>query len=128
MEFTREGAALVCRRLGETLVLEPWGRNALRVRAAMAEAVEAEPWALTETPETSESEIRIGEEGASVSCGSLRAEVNAFGVLSFFRGEKLLLREFYRNYGGTISRESRCLKLVSREQKRDNQLPSSVCR
>ena len=117
MEFTREGAALVCRRLGETLLLEPWGKDALRVRAAMAETVEAEPWALTETPETSESEIRIGENGAMIACGSLRAEVNAFGVLSFFRGEKLLLREFYRNYGGTISRESRCLKLVSREWK-----------
>ena len=117
MEFIREGNALVCRRLGETLRLEPWGRDALRVRASMGEGFDAEPWALTESPETADSRVEIAEDGASVSCGSLRAEVNLFGVISFYRGEKLLLREFYRNYEGTYSRESRCLKLVSREWK-----------
>ena len=117
MEFTQEGGALVCRRLGETLRLEPWGRNALRVRATMLEAPEPEPWALTETPENSASRIEIRKDGASIVCGSLRAEVNAAGVLSFFRGDRPLLREFYRNYEGTLSRESRCLKLVSREWK-----------
>ncbi len=117
MEFIREGEALICRRLGETLRLEPWGKDALRVRSTMAEALEAEPWALTETPVSSESTVEIGSEGAAIRCGSLRAEVNAFGVLSFFRGEKLLLREYYRNYDGTVSRESRCLKLTGREWK-----------
>ena len=117
MEFIREGNALVCRRLGETLRLEPWGRDALRVRAAMGESLDAEPWALTESPKTADSRVEIGEDGASVTSGSLRAEVNLFGVISFYRGEKLLLREFYRNYDGTYSRESRCLKLVSREWK-----------
>ena len=117
MEFIREGGALVCRRLGETLRLEPWGRNALRVRAAMADEPEEEPWALTEKPEIVQGSVEIREDGASVTAGSLRAEVNRFGVISFFRGDKLLLREFYRNYDGTLSRESRCLKLVSREWK-----------
>ena len=117
MEFTQEGKALVCRRLGETLRLEPWGRCALRVRSTMAEEIEAEPWALTETPEDSESAVVIGEDGAKITSGSLRAEVSAFGVLSFFRGDKLLLREYYRNYDGTVSKESRCLKLTGREWK-----------
>ncbi len=118
MEFIREGGALICRRQGETLQLEPWGRNALRVRARMGRRVAEENWALTERPEPAEAEIRInGTESAVIRCGSLRAEVNGAGVLSFFRGDKLLLREYYRNYEGTISRESRCLKLVSREWK-----------
>ena len=84
MEFIREGNALVCRRLGETLRLEPWGPEALRVRATMGERIDPEPLALTEPPEAAESVVRISEAGASVSCGSLRAEVNPFGVLSFF--------------------------------------------
>ena len=117
MEFIQEGKALVCRRLGETLRLEPWGRCALRVRATMAEELEAEPWALTERPEAGTCAVEIGEDGARITSGSLRAEVNAFGVLSFFRGEKLLLREYYRNYDGTVSKESRCLKLTGREWK-----------
>ncbi len=117
MEFRKEGGALVCRRLGETLRLEPWGRDALRVRSTMAEEIEEEPWALTETPVSCESCVGIGPEGASITCGSLRAEVNNAGVLSFFRGEQLLLREYYRNYDGTISKESRCLKLTGREWK-----------
>ena len=117
MEFLRDGDALICRRLGETLRLEPWGKNALRVRATMAEELEAEPWALTETPEKGESSLEISEGGARITSGTLRAEVNAFGVLSFFRGEELLLREYYRNYDGTYSRESRCLKLTGREWK-----------
>ncbi len=117
MEFTQEGSALVCRRMGETLRLEPWGRNALRVRATMAEGFGTEPWALTEAPENGGSSIELGESGASITSGSLRAEVNNFGVLSFFRGDRLLTREYYRNYDGTLSRESRCLKLTGREWK-----------
>ena len=117
MEFLREGSALICRRLGETLRLEPWGRDTLRVRAAMAEELDPEAWALSEPPEAAESTVEIRDSLAIIACGSLRAEVNAFGVISFFRGDRLLLREFYRNYEGTYSRESRCLKLVSREWK-----------
>ena len=70
MEFIRDGNALVCRRLGETLRLEPWGRDALRVRATMGEDFDPEPRALTEPPETADSRLVIGENGASVTCGS----------------------------------------------------------
>ena len=117
MEFLREGSALICRRLGETLRLEPWGRDALRVRASMEESFDPDDRALTEPPEAAESAVEIRDDLAVITCGSLRAEVNPQGVLSFYRGENLLLREFYRNYEGTYSRESRCLKLVSREWK-----------
>ncbi len=117
MEFMQDDSALICRRLGETLRLEAWGRDALRVRATMGEEFDPESWALTETPEAAESRVGITEDGAFIACGSLRAEVNASGVISFYREEKLLLREFYRNYEGTYSRESRCLKLVNREWK-----------
>ena len=37
--------------------------------------------------------------------------------MSFFRGDTLVLREYCRNYDGTISPESSCLKIASREMK-----------
>ena len=35
MEFIREGNALLARRGGETVRIEPWGKDSLRVRAWM---------------------------------------------------------------------------------------------
>ncbi len=35
MQFIQDGNALVCRRSGETLRIEPWGRDSLRVLATM---------------------------------------------------------------------------------------------
>ncbi len=35
MKFEKDNGALVCRRLGETLRIEAWGKDSLRVRASM---------------------------------------------------------------------------------------------
>ena len=130
MVFDRDQTALVARRAGETLRIEPWGPDALRVRAAMNNTKMAENRALTEVPGASRSEIRIGEEDfhpgdgtvekvpcAEIVNGRIRAVVNFAGVISFFRDGQLILREYYRFYGGTLVGTSRCLKLVSREWK-----------
>ena len=130
MVFDRDQTALVARRAGETLRIEPWGPDALRVRAAMNNTKMAENRALTEVPGASRSEIRIGEEDfhpgdgtvekvpcAEIVNGRIRAVVNFAGVISFFRDGQLILREYYRFYGGTLVGTSRCLKLVNREWK-----------
>ena len=41
MIFTNDNGALIARRMGETLRIEPWGRDSLRVRATMQPAIEA---------------------------------------------------------------------------------------
>ncbi len=131
MTFEQKGNILIACRGGEILRLEPWGPDALRVRAAMYTLPEkTEDWALTEAPAACTAEIRIGEvqepngDGTSrpVPCaeirnGRMRATVNFAGVLSFYRDDRLVLREYYRSYGGTLSRGSRCLKIVNREWK-----------
>jgi len=38
-------------------------------------------------------------------------------VISFYKGDTLILREYYRCYFGTESKESSCLKIISREFK-----------
>ncbi len=129
MLFQKEENALIVRRNGETLRVEAWGPDALRVRATMRSALTDQDWALTETPAASAPVIEIGEEErreegnlvrhpvASITNGRMKAVVNFAGVLSFYRDGALILREYYRSYGGTISEGSRCLKIVNRDWK-----------
>ncbi|MCR4740824.1 MAG: family 31 glucosidase [Lachnospiraceae bacterium] len=130
MIFLNENGALVAKHAGETLRIEGWGANSLRVRAAMFSGFLDDDRALTEVPEKTEPSVKIytrdylqGEGNtlslphAEITNGRLKAEVNFAGVISFFRDEKLILREYFRAYGGTISKESRCLKVVNREWK-----------
>lgn len=118
MRFRIEGQKLVCRKGNELLQIEPWGKNSLRIRATMYPELNGNDWALLEQPEyvpDAYAEIR-GEE-AVLHNGALRVDVSRAGILSFFRNGEKILREYYRNYDGTISRESRCLKIVGRTWK-----------
>ena len=130
MEFKNDNGALVFKRAGETVRIEAWGENSLRVRATMLPEFTGNDWALTEKPSVTAGKVEFFErdhwvgdgsidkrEYASITNGKIRAEVNFVGIISFFEGEKLLLREYYRSYDGTISQGSRCLKLVNREWK-----------
>ena len=117
MVFQKEDNALVAKHLGETLRIEGCGKDALRVRATMDQSIAELDWALTEPAETPECAVAAGADFASISNGRIRAELNSAGVLSFYRDGALFLREYYRNYGGTVSKESRCLKIVGREWK-----------
>ena len=110
MIFQKENNALIARRGGETLRIEAWGKDAFRVRAWMDDNRCPCDWALTETPATVSCETRTGEEstrdGEHLPCaeivnGRLRATVNFTGVVSFFRDDRLILREFFRFYGGS---------------------------
>ena len=51
MKFTAEKNALTARRGGETLRIEGWGKDSLRVRAVMYDGWTGNDWALTEAPE-----------------------------------------------------------------------------
>ncbi len=130
MIFRNEGNALTASRGGENLRIEPWGQDALRVSAVMNNSDLSFPYALTEAPEATSCVIRTGEEEISTGEGTsatvpygeivngrIRATVNFAGVISFYRDDRLILREYYRSYGGTIVKTSRCLKVVNREWK-----------
>lgn len=130
MQFIAEKNALIARRNGETLRVEAWGPDSLRVRAWMYDEKSGADWALTETPAAAEAKVTIGEysqktgEGtivqlpcAEIENGRIKATINEAGVLSFYRDGKLILREYYRSYGGTIVPRSSCLKIVNREWK-----------
>ena len=129
MIFECKDNALEFRRQGETVLIETWGKDSLRVRATMNRSFTGRNWALTEKPASCKAEVKtykvsektgdgtFENEWASITNGRIRAEVNYAGVISFYRDDNLFLREYYRSYGGTISKESRCLKVVNREWK-----------
>ena len=130
MEFLKEKGALIAKRQGETLRIEAWGQDSLRVRAWMYEPGKAHDWALTEAVPETDCTVTLGNDDTwngegtfgnmpwgEIRNGRIRATVNFAGVISFFRDEKLILREYYRSYGGTLVPSSRCLKIVNREWK-----------
>ncbi|MDO5144902.1 MAG: glycoside hydrolase family 31 protein [bacterium] len=108
--FSREGGSLVFRNHGETLLITPWNRDTLRVRSVMMSEISDERWALLDRDDT-EAEIRIGENEASITCGSLTATVTVEGWhergrIVFTNSEgRVLLRE--RGSEGAIAAYAR---------------------
>lgn len=130
MRFQTENGVLIAQANGETLRIEPWGKDSLRVRATMLPEFSGKDWALTEVPEKTEAKAEQFEvdhleidgsmgkrTSASITNGKIRAVVNFAGVITFYKEDQEILREYHRCYDGTISKESRCLKTVNREWK-----------
>lgn len=101
MQFLEKNGALICRRQGETLRIEPWGKDSLRVRATMFPQLTDENWALTEKPASTTSTISYGEDAhregdgsyshnryAMITNGRVAIKVNFAGVLTIFRDGK----------------------------------------
>ncbi|BCJ93180.1 glycosyl hydrolase [Anaerocolumna cellulosilytica] len=120
MIFLNVNKTLIIRHQTEQLCIEAWGQDSLRVRATHYRNFTGRNWALSEeVPEEQKSaEITIDDcQSALIRNGRLSAKVNAAGVLSFFKDDTLFLREYYRNYFGTESGESCCLKIIGRDYK-----------
>ncbi|MBR6896643.1 MAG: glycoside hydrolase family 31 protein [Lachnospiraceae bacterium] len=130
MQFFDDNGALVAKNNGETLRIEAWGKDGLRVRATMLPKFTDHTWALSETPSVTKGDVKLYQaeqrtgdgvfsyaSEASIQNGRVKIVVNMVGIISIYRDDELLLREYFRSYGGTISKESRCLKIVNREWK-----------
>ena len=123
--------AITIRRRGEMLRIEAWGEDALRVRATKYPQFSGQNWALCEPVEQVAATIEptdgvpcVREDAPwaagdawRIANGRVSCEINMAGLLSFYRDGKLVLREHFRNYAGTVSRESHCLKIEGRSYK-----------
>ncbi|MGN1026444.1 MAG: TIM-barrel domain-containing protein [Faecousia sp.] len=102
--FTEKNGKLFYQYDNETVCVEAWGKNALRVRATCNAGFAAHDWALTEPVENCAPRILIspGQSGgndrcASITNGEITASFNTHGVLTFTNAEgKTLLRENWR--------------------------------
>ena len=102
---------------GETVRIEAWGKDALRIRTTRCPSFTDNDWALSEAPSCTKAEIIISADGerAEIINGRIRAVLNRQCVITFYKDETMILREYFRNYDGTLCDESRCLKYISRE-------------
>lgn len=106
---------------GEMVCIEPWGENALRVRASRNRAFTEQDWALEE-PAEHHGTVEIFEDASAdgmayanmytgkdtsygrICNGKIRAVINADGVLSFEKADgTLLLKENWRRLQDEIS-------------------------
>lgn len=103
--FTIDSRRLIRKHDKETLVIEVWGKNAVRVRATRRPALSERDWALLPKADIlggdaldSDVSIAVDGDSAVVRSGSLECRVNDEGWLSFHdaRG-RLLLQEYWRN-------------------------------
>ena len=113
MEFLIDGDVLIAREGYETIRIEPWGRDALRVRATVNPAFSQAVKGLDDPP-PARAECGLLESGAYIRNGKLRCEVHRNGYLTFYDGGKLLLKEYSRDFSGA-NEHSPSMKLRARE-------------
>lgn len=106
--------ALIWRSDRETVCIQAWGPNCLRVRARPGHDILDQSWALLD-PSPTKADIEIHQALALIANGKLRAEVSIDGHICFFHqqtGKKLLEEEpplffrppvrFYRACSGDL--------------------------
>jgi len=114
--FSQKGNALVYEYDGETLLMEPWGDNGLRVRATRLARFPEEDWALLRVG--GNSRIRFDDEDeAVITNGKLKAHVDADGMITYYNDKNIMLMQEYRRFPGFFSQYTSALKIEAREFK-----------
>lgn len=99
----------------ETICIEAWGPNALRIRATKNESFSDKDWALLPAP--TDAEISIEGDWAYISNGNIRAQVAPSGKISFFNQHHDLLIEEYLRTEEAEGPSRSLLKIEAREMK-----------
>ncbi len=115
MFFETEENALIARRGNETVRVEGWGENSLRVRATVNAGFTGEDHALGEA-HAGGAVPSLCEDGAQIVSGRLRCFVHTNGWMAFYAGDRLLLKEYYRDFS-FANEHSPSMKLAAREYK-----------
>lgn len=99
----------------EEVWLEPWGRDALRIRAGKGARMPDHDWALLSPEKTDCKAERLGE-GAEIRNGKIRASISGFGKIVIYnqRGE-VLLEEYWRNRLDLLDKNCSAIEVEARE-------------
>lgn len=115
--LTRENNRLIRQYDMETVWIEPWGENSLRVRATRRYEMPDNDWALL--PAAGSAEIHISGQYAEIQNGNIIGKISENGKIAFYnKNGNLLLEEYLRTdraYGASHSQlniEARELKPV----------------
>lgn len=117
--FNNEDGRLVFRYDAETLVIEPWGNNAVRVRATQLATIPEHEWALTEKPPALKADIVVKQKSASITNGKIQVEVSNRGkiIISDVQTGKVLIEEYARHRLDLQDPKCSSLKIQAREWK-----------
>ncbi len=97
--------------------IEPWGPNALRVRATKERQMPEEDWALCRKGEDT-AEISYTEQGARIVNGRIRAEITKLGKIMIYNADgRLLLEEYCRNRRDLLDKKCSAIEVEAREFK-----------
>lgn len=101
----------------EEVWIEPWGKNALRVRATKEKKMPEEDWALCQRVDV-KAEISYTERGASIVNGKIRAEITNLGKIMIYHADgRLLLEEYCRNRRDLLDAKCSAIEVEAREFK-----------
>jgi alpha-D-xyloside xylohydrolase len=113
-----EGNRLVYKYDAEQVWIEPWGPNALRVRATKTREMPNEDWALLE-PEKTTPNIKVSESSATLTNGNIKATLTPRGKLTLHNTSTglLLLEEYARHRRDVTDPKCSALEIEAREFK-----------
>src|ERR1700733_5324347 len=99
--FTQSGTALEWHGGHETVRIEPWGPNSLRIRGTLWQAIQDDlPGALLDAPSAG-ADIEVAADQATITNGGLTAEISGSGQLRFLgAGSRELLAETTPHFTG----------------------------
>ena len=97
MILTRDNL-LIYRDRNETVHVEPWGANAVRVRATKNPAFPENDWALASRP-SAQAEITVSPEGAVLTNGKIRLSLSNNGKITVYnQKDERILEEDTRKF------------------------------
>lgn len=115
--FSQDGRRLIRRFDGETLLIEPWGRDSLRVRAWRQPAMPEHDWALMPPVET-DAQVCIADGQATLTNGRITARVSEAGRVTLLNDHgEVLLEEYVRNRQDIFADYCSALEIDAREFK-----------
>jgi alpha-D-xyloside xylohydrolase len=137
MKFTKVKDRLIGKSGTETIWIEPWGENSLRVRMTKEATMDTNDWALIDTPATTSAKIVIEDvdliepwikesekakraqksQVASIQNGEIIASFNGEGWLTFKNSDGKILTEEYWRDRNRIDRYCVPLRIEGREIK-----------
>ena len=112
--YYSDNNSLIYKRGSETVLIEPWGKNALRVRVTYNPGFTGEDHALERVE--SKARVDIGEKLAVISNGKLSCRLSKDGWLEFFKDGQRILKEYSRDWC-SANGHSPSMKVSARELK-----------
>lgn len=115
--FSIDNQKLIFHYDAEEVWIEPWGTNAVRIRASKNDTIPEENWALLDAPK-SDSAIEVNENYAYLQNGKIKAVISRFGKITIYnqKGE-LLLEEYCRNRRDILDAKCSAIEIEAREFK-----------